>query len=193
MTKEIIRNKAISLFLEKGYNNVTVNDICNACSITKPTFYNYISSKENLIMTIYDDIIEDLLSNIYGLFDLESSYEQLIAVFSMLISQTKQYGSDLFGQLLIVNLKDNKKSFDLRDNLTQLCLSLIKNAQIRNEIHNKENPKRLYYSIAYMFTGYETMWCIHDGNTEFEEEFFESMETVLLTDKKYQGVYKKYV
>ena len=58
MTKEIIRNKAISLFVEKGYNNVTVVDICEACSITKPTFYNYIPSKESIILNIYDDIAQ---------------------------------------------------------------------------------------------------------------------------------------
>lgn len=92
MTKEIIRNKAISLFVEKGYNNVTVVDICEACSITKPTFYNYIPSKESIILNIYDDIINDFLSQTFHLFALESSYEQLVCVFSMLISQTKKYG-----------------------------------------------------------------------------------------------------
>lgn len=37
-TKDFIIETANELFLEKGYKNVTVVDICEACNISKTTF-----------------------------------------------------------------------------------------------------------------------------------------------------------
>ena len=43
---EEIKQKAIALFLDKGYNNVTIQDICDELHITKPTLYKYVNAKE---------------------------------------------------------------------------------------------------------------------------------------------------
>ena len=44
--KTEILNKALELFKEKGYDNVTVNEIASASNISKNTFYYYYESKE---------------------------------------------------------------------------------------------------------------------------------------------------
>ena len=48
ITKDIIIETAYQLFFKHGYNNVTINDICKECKITKPTFYTYIKSKDDI-------------------------------------------------------------------------------------------------------------------------------------------------
>ena len=45
---EIIR-ASFELFQEKGYEQVSVMDICAACGITKPTFYKYARSKGDIL------------------------------------------------------------------------------------------------------------------------------------------------
>ena len=59
ITKDIIIETAYQLFFKHGYNNVTINDICKECKITKPTFYTYIKSKDDILAHFYDDITED--------------------------------------------------------------------------------------------------------------------------------------
>ena len=54
ITREEISDTAVKLFLDKGYNNVTIQDICNELNITKPTLYKYISNKEDLILDLDD-------------------------------------------------------------------------------------------------------------------------------------------
>lgn len=49
ITKDIIIETAYQLFFKHGYNNVTINDICKECKITKPTFYTYIKSKDDIL------------------------------------------------------------------------------------------------------------------------------------------------
>jgi len=177
---ETINDVAIKLFLEKGYTQVTINDICEACGITKPTFYKHAGSKENLILDFYDRTIHELLIDTYHFLEASSHYEQLVLVFRTLIKNTKEYGQDLFSQMFISNLTEDHHSFDMRDNLTKLCVVIIKNAQKAGEIANKSDAGLLYRGIAYMFTGYECMWCIKKGETDWEREFFESAEALLL-------------
>ena len=59
-TKDKVFSTAVGLFIEKGYNNVTINDICDACEITKPTFYYHFKSKQDIILHYYDHVIENL-------------------------------------------------------------------------------------------------------------------------------------
>ena len=193
ITKQEISNKAIQLFLEKGYSNVTIQNICDELHITKPTFYNYIHSKEELILDLYDITISSLVNNTYQLVDVNTHYEQLLVIFSTLIHDTKKYGSDLFSQMFIANLKENHHSFDMRDNLTKLCIIIIKKAQENKEIQNTCLPQDIYTAIAHVFTGHEALWCIHDGNQDFEENFYKSMNTILMVNDELQDIYKKYL
>lgn len=50
----IIINTSCNLFMEKGYSNVSVNEICSACSITKPTLYYHFKSKEDILDAMID-------------------------------------------------------------------------------------------------------------------------------------------
>lgn len=126
ITREEISDTAVKLFLDKGYNNVTIQDICNELNITKPTLYKYISNKEDLILDLYDSTIDHLVKDTYKLVDSDSHYQQLLIVFSTLIKDTKKYGYDLFSQMFIANLKENRNSFAMRESLTKLCIIIIK-------------------------------------------------------------------
>ena len=75
-----------------------------------------------------------LVKDTYKLVDSDSHYQQLLIVFSTLIKDTKKYGYDLFSQMFIANLKENRNSFAMRENLTKLCIIIIKKAQKNKEI-----------------------------------------------------------
>lgn len=51
-TKEQIIQIALSMFAQKGYGEIGVQDICDAAKITKPTLYYYFGSKEGLFQEI---------------------------------------------------------------------------------------------------------------------------------------------
>lgn len=58
--KEKIKNVAIKLFSEKGYHNVSTNEIAKNASISIGTLYNYFSDKK----AIYDELVGDLYTQI---------------------------------------------------------------------------------------------------------------------------------
>lgn len=191
--KDSISAIAIELFLKNGFNNVTVNDICKECDITKPTFYKYVDSKDDLILNLYDKTIAGILADTYHLLQADSHYEQLLMVFHALILETKKFGSDLFSHMLMANLDENKHSFDMRSSLTDLCEMIIKKAQDKKEIKNMTDPRILYSTLAHLFTGYETVWCIEDGHTDWDHSFYLSLIALLQVDDSLKDVYKKYI
>lgn len=62
--KAQVAEMALDLFLEKGYEQTTVDDICTVAGISRSTFFRYFPSKEDVFMdkasTAGEDIRESL-------------------------------------------------------------------------------------------------------------------------------------
>ena len=50
MTRQQIERAILELSLDNGYENVTVEDVCERCDISKGTFFNYYASKESAVL-----------------------------------------------------------------------------------------------------------------------------------------------
>ena len=193
ISKEDIKKQALKLFQEHGYQQVTIVDICNACQITKPTFYKYAGSKEELVLDLYDTTICNILTDPLLFISVDTHYEQLLLIFHHLIKETEKFGSDLFSQMLISNLNENHHSFDMRNNMTKLCTLILKKAQEKGEIQNPNNADILYRTLAYSFIGFETNWCISNGKLNWVEEFFQGMNVLLCVNESLNKLYKNYL
>lgn len=175
-TKDFIIQTANQLFLERGYPNVTIQDICEACGITKTTFYYHLKSKEDLIINNYDPITSNLTSLLLSMVTVDNYWEKLMLCFEALVQESMKYGPDLYSQLFIANLKEDRGSFDFRDHLTEAAVAIIAQAQKAGQIRNPNPPDQLYKTSAYLFTGYEIIWCIKKGNFDWKKEIRRSME-----------------
>lgn len=197
LEKENTRNKifriASKLFKEKGYNNVTVDDICDACNLSKRAFYYHLKSKGDILFHYYDHVIDNITPLLMQMLNTDSNWDQLILLFDHLITGISDLGPDINSQLLSINLQDNKNTFDLRQDLADIAVQIIENGQNMKQIRNLNNPANLYRSAAYMFTGYEYMWCAKNGNFPWKEEFYNSLENLFDLDpalRKYSNIKK---
>ena len=57
--KQALRTAAIELALEKGFDNVTIEDICDRCGVSRRTFFNYYSTKEEALLGRADTVFDD--------------------------------------------------------------------------------------------------------------------------------------
>lgn len=57
-TEKKIIDKAYELFLAKGYENTSVQDIIDATSLSKGAIYHHFDSKESILLRVYDRIAE---------------------------------------------------------------------------------------------------------------------------------------
>ena len=60
--KEEILRTVLQLFLKKGYNATSTNDICSAAKLAKPTLYYYFGSKRNLLFSLHESHLNRFLT-----------------------------------------------------------------------------------------------------------------------------------
>lgn len=91
--KDRIREHSISLFEKKGFSETSIQDIVEALNVTKGTFYYYYSSKEQLLMDIHKEYIDDLLQRQQRILDSSEGYrDKLKGVIHLLISDIARNG-----------------------------------------------------------------------------------------------------
>lgn len=60
-SKRALRSALITLMESKGFEAITVNDLCGAADLNRGTFYNHFSDKEHLLLSFEDEIMNDIL------------------------------------------------------------------------------------------------------------------------------------
>ncbi|MGB0920754.1 MAG: TetR/AcrR family transcriptional regulator [Alphaproteobacteria bacterium] len=57
-----ILHKAVEMFAAQGFDGVSMNDIAEACGVTKPILYSHFGSKEGLFAAAMQEVARDLAS-----------------------------------------------------------------------------------------------------------------------------------
>ncbi|WP_121612379.1 TetR/AcrR family transcriptional regulator [Mesobacillus foraminis] len=74
LTKKKIFEASLSLFIEKGYENVSIEQIVASLGLTKGAFYHHFVSKDAIIIEFYHTIIQELTEEL--LFKVRDLREQ---------------------------------------------------------------------------------------------------------------------
>lgn len=67
-TKELIYKNAIELFSTHGYQNLGMRDLAKSAGIKASSIYNHYKSKEEILLDIANELINELKQNIYPLY-----------------------------------------------------------------------------------------------------------------------------
>lgn len=59
-SKRALRAALISLMETKGFEAITVNDLCSAADLNRGTFYNHFSDKEHLLGSFEEEVLGDI-------------------------------------------------------------------------------------------------------------------------------------
>ncbi|TCP69878.1 TetR/AcrR family transcriptional regulator [Baia soyae] len=84
--KEKIFLQSMRLFVEKGFDHVTIEEITQSCGIAKGTFYNYFPQKESILLYLGSSQMEFIQQNISKYAHLEIK-ERVFQLFDDLTSR----------------------------------------------------------------------------------------------------------
>src|SRR5699024_4054285 len=59
-SKRALRTALIDLMEERGFDAVSVNDLCARADLNRGTFYNHFRDKEDLLAALEDEVMADL-------------------------------------------------------------------------------------------------------------------------------------
>ena len=106
--KELIVSSAKKVILEKGYKNISIEDITNEAGIAKGSFYTYFKSK-NLVI---DYILEEVIAKRKNEFKLDKRKSLENTIKSLVRTRIKLDDEKLKENLVLVNLFRNVASLD---------------------------------------------------------------------------------
>lgn len=186
-THERIMECALSLFQEKGYQKVTLQEICRKAGITKSTFYYHYSSKEELIKDYTDQVSRTSQEDFSQILMMDTHMKQLWSLFVRYIQKNNTYGAAIVNQVYssVLNSGDDQ-DFPEELSLFPTVSALIQKAQEAGEITNMQTPEALAAALYYGSRGINFSWAAQNGEFSLEERTKQLFNTVLIPqdDKK---------
>ena len=179
ITKKEILNTACGLFREKSFDSVSLDEVCRACGISKPTFYNYVDSKDAILTDYYDIVCQDIMMHFANVYEQNTYYQQFCTFYDIIIDSSLDLGPELVGKMLSLNLKDNKNSFSTRDHLTEIVIPLLRKGQEAGEFASAIQAEELYDAVNFVFLGLELKWCMRKGDLDWKSEFHRITDSLL--------------
>ncbi|GAX06737.1 TetR family transcriptional regulator [Secundilactobacillus pentosiphilus] len=185
-TDASIMSTAIQLFKQSSFDQVTINEICTKCDITKPTFYYHFENKDQLISTYFRTLITRLPQELLATNAGENDLEKIYTFYERTIGVITEMGPDLYSQLYVSNLKRNQHTFDFNDSTDRYVTTLIQQAQKAGIIQNQSEAAELYTNSVLLFEGYEINWCFQSGNFDVVPYFERGLEILFEVERQYQ-------
>jgi AcrR family transcriptional regulator len=125
-TRERIENAAMTLFLQRGFDATTIEDITEAADVSKRSFFDYFPSKEEVVFAWQDSFADRLMAAIAARPADDSSVEAVeAAITATVIASVDERGLAL-GELIrctpALKARDQLKYAKLEQKLAEALL-----------------------------------------------------------------------
>ncbi|AQQ54066.1 TetR/AcrR family transcriptional regulator [Planococcus lenghuensis] len=171
MKNELIKH-SIDLFVEKGYSATSIKDIVDTLGVTKGSFYYHFTSKEELLMDIHLQYIDELLSRQKRIVETEkTSRDKLVKIVELVIRDIEKQGP--IGRVYYREIRHltpenaaiiRQKRGEFRDNIEQVMAEGIENGEFRKELQ----PKMITFAILGI-TNWSYQWFNPQGELSVGE------------------------
>ncbi|HCB99653.1 MAG TPA: TetR/AcrR family transcriptional regulator [Ruminococcaceae bacterium] len=170
-TKEALLDTAIALFQQQGFENVTIDDICNKNGVTKTAFYYYFKSKDDLIRDYFST--DDMLSSdeLASILDAEDYVEQIIRCMEIRVVRIAKAGVALTKELYRIYLKDEiTPLLSEPTGLSEVIMKAIERAQTAGQLTPTISSDLIHTALCCLYNGTILKWIIDAGNFDLIKE-----------------------
>ncbi|MEY9971909.1 AcrR family transcriptional regulator [Lysinibacillus sp. RC46] len=124
-SKQLLLEKALEIFSEKGYHGTKVSDIVKAANVTQPTFYLYFESKDSLYTDLnkrFQHGFDEIMSKQSE--EVEEGLEGFVRELKQKVHMLFVYITDN-PKLTKIGLFESEQSLVIKSRLTQQFTHLI--------------------------------------------------------------------
>jgi AcrR family transcriptional regulator len=148
--RERIQHAAQALFLEVGFDNVTVEQVAERADVSRATFFNYYSSKAALLRELADKLTDELHRRLDAKRDEATSTEDQIRDLFLqtteAVRKTRRLSQDLFLESLRTTEADESRG---EHRVVRLSYkSIVAAGQARGDVDPAFDPDFLAEMIA---------------------------------------------
>lgn len=173
-TKARIFETAIRLIKANGYENVSINQICQEMGLTKGAFYAHYKSKDQLVLeqiVVTDQLYREKL--LHNVADNPSAATKLENFCQGVFRQMESIGKDLVQTAYQIQLGGNPKlTCNMTENreLDLIIEELLMEGQKSGEFRTDIPATRLCQTIVHHIRGIIYNWCLSNSRFKLSEE-----------------------
>ena len=179
MKNELIQT-AIAMWQEHGYHNVSINQICKNCGVTKGSFYYHFINKESVILEYYYQSINGLTLDIDGSLSYTEQIYQLIKESTEPISRLN---TDIILVLLTSpQIKEASNYTQSSFNDTYLARQMVeccRKGQLSGEIRDNIDAEKLIDTLLITMTGNIYRWIMDNKSFDLLKKDREELEIII--------------
>jgi len=173
MTRQRIFNTAVSLFLEKGYDSVTIDEICRSVGLTKGAFYSHFKSKDQIVLERMLAVDEHYRTDILPLVEnLESSIDKVLSFVRLVIAHMAELGKATVRIAYLTQIGyDEKLSAIMTEKRTlyKIIQALVAEAQEKGELRSDLSSAQITQVIIHNIRGIVYNWCLSPSKFDLQE------------------------
>ena len=164
LLQDKIADAAVGLFRDRGYETVSVGDICAAAGVARSSFYRAFSCKNDIIRRIFEHTDANSIVSVEELLAAENDFDRMWIIGDRYISLCKELGAPFVTTLTRLSLEGEIDMLSLAHSVDKWFVRLTRNCQQSGIILSREAPEILgplfadaVYQIIYT-------WCCRGGN-----------------------------
>lgn len=165
-TKQRIYENSVKLFKKNGFDKVTIQDIAKASGVSVGSFYNYFTSKQDILydrFVIADEVFREFSSaGIKGSTYKDKISNYMLFYIDFVLTQPYDFTKVLYNNDSKMFLRKGRAMQTLLDPLIQ---GAIDNGEIRSEMSVDEINEFLFQAMR----GLIFHWCLNDGGFDLKE------------------------
>ncbi len=164
LLQDQIADAAVALFREKGYEGVSVGEICAAAGIARSSFYRAFSCKNDIIRRIFEHTDANAMVSVEELLAAENDFDRMWIIGDRYISLSRSLGSELSSTFMCMTSRGEIDLLALGHSVDSWFIRLTRNCQKTGLIRSSEPAEFLGPLMVDMVYHELYVWSMRKGN-----------------------------
>ena len=164
LLQDKIADAAVGLFRDRGYETVSVGDICAAAGVARSSFYRAFSCKNDIIRRIFEHTDANSIVSVEELLAAENDFDRMWIISDRYISLSRSLGPELSNTFMCMTARGEIDLLALGHSVDSWFIRLTRNCQKTGIIRSRE-PAELIGPLMVDMVYHELyVWGMRKGN-----------------------------
>ena len=177
--KARIVDAAMDLFARRGFDNVSVKDICETAGVPRSSFYLAFSGKTDILAYKLQSVKGDFQQSIPDFIRAENDFERIWFLTDAYLKKAVQFGPEISKQYFILELKGDVGLFSIIESFNDWLIQLVANCQKQGIIRSQTPPQNIVPLLIALAKAHLFDWVCCDGQFPLQSTLRKSYETFL--------------
>ena len=138
LLQDKIADAAVGLFRDRGYETVSVGDICAAAGVARSSFYRAFSCKNDILRRIFEHTDANSIVSVEELLAAENDFDRMWIIGDRYISLSRSLGPELSNTFMCMTARGEIDLLALGHSVDSWFIRLTRNCQKTGIIRSRE-------------------------------------------------------